>query len=286
MTHIITITWARNEEDILEAFVRHNAPYIDRMIIVLHRSIDSSQDILLKLIQEGYPLEIAENNTYAHRQSAALTTLMHEISHRKNPDWILPLDADEFLIAPSRISFEQALSTLPPDTGALLPWRTYIPTVNDPSHQKTILRSIGHRRKEEIAQFYKICIPRYIAQNSDTVIPLGSHTLLNKTHEELVPTIQLSSVQLGHFPVRTEQQLRQKVINGWDSHCANPNRNPGEIFQWEMLYERCRDPAPISPEELQEIALWYAIPKDRRNTVNEIVYDPVPDVCLQSAKHV
>ena len=98
MTHIIAITWARNEEDILETFIRHNAPYIDRMIIVLHRSIDSSKDILLKLIQEGYPLEIAENNTYAYRQSAALTTLMHEISHRKNPDWILPLDADEFLV--------------------------------------------------------------------------------------------------------------------------------------------------------------------------------------------
>ena len=92
---ICTITWAHNEEDILEYFVRHHCTFIDKMTIILHRSTDASYDILSDLIQEGLPIEIQENHTMHHAQSMFLTHALHQSANAY--DWILPLDADEFL---------------------------------------------------------------------------------------------------------------------------------------------------------------------------------------------
>lgn len=279
--NITSITWAHNEEDILSTFVRHNASLVDRMIIVLRRTSDRSAQILRYLAREGYDLDIRESSEHGHIQSSILTALMHENARRDRPDWILPLDADEFIAG----TIEQSLALLSSQNVGLLPWYTYVPTPNDPLGQPNILKRITYRRAIESPQFFKICIPRSLAHNPETVIPLGSHFLCNKKTGEHFPSQEIPHVFLAHIPVRSERQLRQKVVSGWESHCANPDRKPGQAFQWEMLYERCLAPTPMTPEELQDIAVNYAMPKEMQKTPNEIVYDPVSDVCSRPVLH-
>ncbi|MBU0766913.1 glycosyltransferase family 2 protein [Patescibacteria group bacterium] len=248
--NIVAITWARNEEDIIESFVRHNAPFVSRMIIILHRTEDSSLSILNRLKEEGLNIEIRQDQSVAHRQSGALTDLMRGLMVEEKPDWILPLDADEFLCG----DLVGELKKVPAGQVVLLPWRTYIPTPDDDSCEISVLNRIAHCRAEEIPQYYKILIPQSLASDPNAVIPLGSHRLCGVDADEY----KEHGLSLAHFPVRSEKQLRNKILKGWESHLANPDRNPGEIYQWEELVGRCRDPKSINKEELRDIALNYA----------------------------
>ena len=50
LMRIVSITWARNEGDILEAFVRHHAALVDHLYIVLHRCEDDSEEMARELV--------------------------------------------------------------------------------------------------------------------------------------------------------------------------------------------------------------------------------------------
>lgn len=113
---IVTITWARNEEDILESFIRHHARMVDKMVIILHCCEDTSYDIALRLQREGITLDIRESNASYHAQGEALTALMHE---HADADWIVPLDADEFLCGAQEL--RSILEQAPTDTVFALP---------------------------------------------------------------------------------------------------------------------------------------------------------------------
>lgn len=135
--------------------------------------------------------------------------------------------------------------------------------------EQNIIRRIVHHRNIERPQFLKIIIPRALATHRETVLSEGCHILL-KNHLPLASIVS-PILMLAHFPVRTEKQLRQKIINGWESRIKNPTNKPGQSFQWKQLYDRCKDPTPITHKELQDIALTYAVPN--RKMYNDIRYN-------------
>jgi hypothetical protein len=251
---IVSVSWVRNEGDVLESFVRHNARWVDRMIIVVHRSIDASADILQSLKHEGFPLAITEDAGLMHRQGEALTQKMQTAM---DADWILPLDADEFLHAPSGQSVRELLSAQSCDTVLKLPWRTYVPTPDDIRAEPCVLRRITHRRSVEQPQFYKVAIPTCVLRKGDKTLPLGSHELLDAQGQP-VPAALSDTLCIGHFPVRSPHQLMRKVIGGWLSHRANPAAKPGQIYQWKHLYDQLLEGTMITHADLERVARAYA----------------------------
>ncbi|MCA9370921.1 MAG: glycosyltransferase family 2 protein [Candidatus Peregrinibacteria bacterium] len=263
---IVTITWARNEEDILESFIRHHARMVDKMVIILHCCEDTSYDIALRLQREGITLDIRESNASYHAQGEALTALMHE---HADADWIVPLDADEFLCGAQEL--RSILEQAPTDTVFALPWKTYVPTPADDCNEKDIRRRMCYRRGEEPDQYYKVLVPGALA--SQSILPLGSHTLLNRFTGAAWPVTRHDALWLAHFPIRSAQQLRRKIVQGWEAHCRNPYRTPEQNIHWKALYERCCDPSPIDTKELQSIAQGYAT---RKNSVPGLVAECLP----------
>ncbi|PIQ76397.1 hypothetical protein COU78_06085 [Candidatus Peregrinibacteria bacterium CG10_big_fil_rev_8_21_14_0_10_49_24] len=273
MRNTTAICWVRNEEDIIETFVRHALAMTDHMILVLHSSNDCSQEILESLVSEGLSLDVRYNNSPIHKQSEVLTRLMHEIAH--DTEWILPLDADEFPVTRRGTSFRDTVQQLPQDRVHLLPWHTYVPLPQDDHNQMNILMRMQHKRSYEQQPFSKVLIPSCLLRRApEAVLPEGSHELLLPSH---VASVTCDTLCLGHFPVRSASQLRRKIINGWESHSANPQREQGHAFHWESLYERCKSPVPLSDEELLSIALHYAVPEEICHSVPpKIIRDPVP----------
>lgn len=264
---IVSITWARNEEDILESFLRYHCALLDHMHIILHRCEDGSEAIVQCLQEEGLPISVSRSSVLHHDQSDALTSLMQNLARTESPDWILPLDADEFLhtIHPLASILEAADSEIV----HLLPWKTYVPLATDLPHPDVRMK-VTHRRAEEVQQFYKVLIPKALAARS--ILPLGSHTLEKKDGEGEWTTHVHPSLWLAHVPVRTETQLRQKIVNSWDSFCLNKDRVAGQNFQWEHLYERCKDARPMDAQELTTIALAYAVADE---TLTPVIHDPM-----------
>lgn len=265
---ITVISKIRNEGDIIDAWTRHCLSFADELILVLHQCEDATRSSLERLQREGAPLDIRVDDREAHDQDLILTAILQEIALRDPQGWVLPLDADEFLSGAANI--RSAITALPPDRPSLIPWRTYIPTPHDDDHPH-ILQRITHRRAHEPMPFWKIIVPMCLAR-AGAMIDMGSHHL-QRADGSVFDHHEVTDLFLAHFPVRSEVQIRRKVLHGWVSHCKRARRLPGEIFQWEMLFSRCEDARPIDTEELQQIANRYCIAPQLESA--PLVNDPI-----------
>src|SRR5205814_5178182 len=101
--------------------------------------------------------------------SKRLTRLMHEIAIGKyRADWVLPLDADEFVIAPQG---ESLIATdACEDAPIALPWRSYVPCDVDDAGQPNPVLRIRHRLRRENWHWIKVAIPAKLVAGTDALI--------------------------------------------------------------------------------------------------------------------
>lgn len=258
--HLTILSYVGDEEDIIEACARHHAMHAQRLAFVTTGS-DRTEDILRLLAAEGLPIDVRPHRPAYHDQHEVLSALLRETAAAT--DWILPLDADEFLLG----DVPQALSVLPADRPVLLPWRTYVPDPVDDDAEPNVLRRITRRRAEELPQFRKVLIPAHIVSASTCIEP-GNHALADIAGDES------DLLAIAHFPVRTQEQLLRKVRSGWQAVLRNPARRANEAAHWGAMHERLESHASIAPEKLQSIALRYAMADDA--PAPALVHDPVP----------
>ncbi len=273
--NIRTICWARNECDILEAFVRHHAQFSD-VIVVLHRCRDNSAEILQSLKNEGVPVTYSTDERLAHEQSDVLTNLMQH-AFRDGADWVLPLDADEFLIG----DIQSALQNTGEDAQVLrAAWKGYVPVPENNQSEKNILRRITHRRAHEHPQWYKMLIPLAVSGKIERLC-CGNHQVLERTGREIVATD--SPLTIAHFPVRSPKQMARKIFGGWLAYCATADQTAGGCFQWKAAYERLKSGAELTASELKTCALEYASEEQKKAPLGndaaihsvEFIADPV-----------
>ena len=252
---LVTVTMVGCDADIVETFVRFHCRFVDHMVFVLHgRDIDGSHAIIMRLQEEGLPLEVFACDTPAYRQSAVVTECVRALARDPDIDWILPLDCDEFLCATDGSDIRDTIQSVPPDTLFAIPWKTYIPLPGD-TDDPCVLRRICHRKTIEHPQYHKILLPRSLGERPDVVISPGAHHIfVNEIPTKGEPR---TDIALAHFPVRSADQLRRKILVSTERERANPARLLGECFHWDVLFDRCRHPKPIDPEELTNIALQY-----------------------------
>src|SRR5437867_8560884 len=120
-------TMLRNEADIVESFVRHNLGVLDGLVAVDHGSADGTSEILAALVREGLPLDIRRDESVAYLQSETMTAATRDAFRRHGADFVVALDADEFLKLPSRALLEQVLAGVRPGMHAVMHWQTYVP---------------------------------------------------------------------------------------------------------------------------------------------------------------
>lgn len=269
---IATVTLTRNDADLLETFVRYHARFVDHMVIMTHRCMDNTQEILDKLVAEGLPIEVVdyvasdgetsncrifESGRTVHRIEALFSRTLVDVAQRLDPDWILPIDVDEFLTAGKR-SVRDVFAEMSPDEVNLVGWRNYIPMPTDDASEPNALRRIVHHRvTTEDPKFSKAFVPRRVALRPGVGFSGGNHRVIDIESGEVFPGVPNQLLQLAHYPVRSEAQLRVKILAGHFAVISNPVRG-FDGFHWRSLYPRCRDLRAISREELRDIALEYA----------------------------
>lgn len=98
---IISFTMVNNESEIIESFIRYNYNFIDEMVIIDNGCTDNTMQIIFNLIKEGYKISVYDESLEAYNQYRLDNKYLTKIIAEKNPDLIIPLDADEFLTADS-----------------------------------------------------------------------------------------------------------------------------------------------------------------------------------------
>ena len=249
------VSMVRNEEDIVEAFVRHNLSLLDGLIVVDHGSADRTLAILNALCAERMRLVVLRSEAVGYLQAEITTTAAREAFTRGNADAVFPLDADEFLRIPSRAALERALAAIPPGHHGWIAWPTYVPPLEGaPGGIVAALRAarralVKFPGPPELSS--KVVLTRHFAQDPSATITMGNHDVLLGRHQVTSPRmphveIPEAVVEVCHVPVRSPAQFVVKTtIKRLARVAAGRDYPTGSAIR--TAFDAIRDDTPLTP---------------------------------------
>lgn len=275
-TKVAILAMVKDECDIIELFVRINARSVDHLYVVDHNSQDGTQDILLRLRAEGLPLTIFKHEDPDFQQAIVLTNLARQVAATNAYDFILPLDADEFIHSPDGPLGEVLSAQIPADDCGLLRWTTYVPFAGDYRTADAPLHEVFRQRLHEPTQFHKVAIRNEHAKVC--IIAEGNHCI--SVHGQWLKGREVTAV-LQHVPVRSVDQITAKALLGSRRLSVKVGRNKAnQGMHWDRMAEKIRaGNYLLSPEQMLEMAFMYvALPGEE--TVDTRLDEAAPRIGL------
>ncbi|MBX3714577.1 MAG: glycosyltransferase family 2 protein [Burkholderiales bacterium] len=276
---IAGVAMVGSEADVIEAFVRHHLPLLDRLVLVVHHPLDETRPILESLVAEGLSLELREARHAAFRQAEEVAAVARELL-AGGAGFVVLLDADEFLKLPDPGYLRRALPALPPGRFGALRWQSYVPLPGDDAREANPVRRIRHRRRDEGVDCFKVILTPDFLREEHFLLE-GHHCVMRREEGGTAapaPMTELKAVRLAHFPVRSRAQFEAKVVLGTLRKRAAPGADPALGAHWRANYEAIRDGAGLDAAALARIAVRYAFPGDPSLDVGAdgLVADPLP----------
>jgi glycosyl transferase family 2 len=277
---IVGISMIRNDADIVEPFVRHCARLLDHLFILVHSPEDGTGEIVKALHAEGLPMTLVFDDEPAFLQGERLTWLARQAHAALRPDFIFPLDADEFLLPADRDAIESALASVPAGVPAVrIVLRTFVPTDEDRSDEPNPLRRIRFRVRDE-RRIHKTVLTPTFAGDSTLVLDHGNHGVLRvgaSAQHLRVPA--LGELALAHYPVRSGTQVVNKTIIGYLAHlaCGRPALEEQRLAtHWRRCYEDLVVLGATRGMTEHELVAWFHGRHSTAVHAEELVCDPTP----------
>jgi SAM-dependent methyltransferase/glycosyltransferase involved in cell wall biosynthesis len=249
----------RNEQDIIEPFLRHNAPLVDLLIVLDNRSTDNTRSIAVATARDLGNVVIVDLPDRAYNQSTTMSRMLRLAQSTGFARFVFFLDADEFLSASSRQALSEHLARIPSGGSGLMPWKTFVPDPRisesdapDPLDRLTLCRKL------EEPQYYKSVLRLDGAFDPRLTVGQGNHTILDAKGREL-PSLILDDLPLLHFPLRSADQLLVKGYLGWLANQARPKRNRRrrQGLQWKHLHDIAMAGKTLDADRLTQEAVDY-----------------------------
>lgn len=260
MNPIISISCSKNEEDIIESFVRVNSQIVD-VFNFIDNSTDNTRLILAKLIREGYKINLYESHLTPteYRQSTLITGLWSKLKESTPGAIFLPLDCDEFPEF-TRTELTEVVRTKTNNCIPVVSWKTYVPCCLDAVLMPEGIVKNFRARWPEGKRTYKVIIPPDMISNA--IIDEGAHALLD--HERKPLRMFDSGLTLAHFPVRSAEQIIIKNITSIIKVARTVQKKEGEgVHIYPVIKQLIENNFWISLERLQEVALLYGNEEDK-----------------------
>jgi glycosyltransferase involved in cell wall biosynthesis len=199
--NVCSVTRILNEEDIVEAFVRHNAVHVSKMLFLDNGSCDGTLDILRALQAEGFAITVFQTVAAGFDEVAVNTWLYGLASQLYRADWVIFLDTDEF------IDTEILADTLTGD-GILVEHIRYVQSAREDSAELIVpvrqrWRVPGH------TGVFKM----FLRGGLDVVIEAGNHGAVQ--NGQALALKVTPGVRLAHYSRRDGWQNLQKIATGW-----------------------------------------------------------------------
>lgn len=283
MQKVAGLAMVRNEADIIEAFVRYNLKVLDELIIVLHSPLDETTEIVEKLRAEGLPVVIKHNRELGFDKAEWMNKVARELLQSKRVDFLFMLDADEFIKCPSRAYLDDAIAAIPAGATAAVKWESYVPSSDDDSTERNVLKRIQHRVADEINRVCKVTVCKRFADDPALSIADGNHAVVRGRGEHLrpVPHVLFRGISLAHFPVRSESQLVSKALIGvWSRWVENGRVDKSMLISnhWLRFYQELTAPGHVAKRELGDFAVNYdaTTPTSLVAETSKLIHDPLP----------
>jgi hypothetical protein len=234
---IISVTRILNEDDIVEAFVRHNHLHVEHMIFFDNGSTDRTLEILKLLKQEGFPLSVFQGFAVSFDEVAVNTFLYKLANQLHTADWVVYLDADEF-ISTDNSTVEILMSVEQQFNAVLVPLIHYCQTsFEDPS--ETIVPVRMRWRFSQPTNVFKMFVRGSLGE--EIVIDAGNHN--GFINGEQISAVVQPGLNLAHYPRRNGWQNLHKITVGWLKALAGGKQAAlqGRSIHYKSPFETLRD---------------------------------------------
>jgi hypothetical protein len=249
MPNIFCIGMFKNEADIIESFIRYHSYIFDGIMLLDNGSTDNSVGIVKKLQEEGLPVYLREDTTIEYDQSEKTTELLYYTLNQFNPDFIFPLDLDEFLIAPGYPSNPRDLINNLDSSSTLyyIQRQHYQPLASDNYDEVFVPKRITHVQNA-IDNDPKVVISRNIAKKYSPKIYMGNHGLyMDKSN---IKQIISSSLKLAHYQYRSLEHVKSKFLVGWLNNLTRYKYINGQAIHWKWAYDSIKENPDVTLEQV------------------------------------
>lgn len=225
------ISMVKNERGILDTFSGHALGLFDRIILVDHRSTDGTKEYIEALSKQYPAVEFFLFDEPGYYQSQLMTWIVKNVVEHNTPGWVFFLDADEFLPFESREEFNRVLAKYNASPVISMPWLNLVPL----DMQSGVVIGGQFLKSDSYAAHCKIAFQPNLIPIDDYIVAQGNHALLvGADHLQTLPAKQ--SFPIYHLPIRTKQQLRNKILHGVESYRRmGKNRVEGFGAHWDEI---------------------------------------------------
>ena len=257
----------RDERDVLPAFVAHTLLLFDDVLVIDHRSQDGSREFLRDVAAgvqtSGGALELLTYDEADFHQAELTSALVRE-ALRRGADWVIALDADEFLDVTDRADLEARLSSVPGGHGHFT-WLNVVPTLPTESGFFDARQPLVTTPTPDRGDLGLVAVSRTFARrNPFFVLTRGNHRVASRPGRTLRRGQELGRVL--HIPARSRSQVKRKGVAYRKMYAevvgtAAPMLYPAELD---------RPGETARAEVLQQVALRY----DQISSLEPIRIDP------------
>ena len=248
---IVAVTRILDEADIAEAFVRHTTRHVGHHVLLDNGSRDGTREILAALAREGLPITVFGTDSVAYSVGEAATWLFGRAAADHHADWVVFLDADEFIddrAAPGGLEGVLAAwdGVAAPPMQVLVALSEYIAIVHDVAAETCVPRRIQWRA--ERSDNLKTIVSTRRGTDGITIEPGAHGAFQTATGAPLQPAVRDRRLTHAHFSERDSWQWMVKVVRGWAKVLASgaENERLGRSSHYrEAFAALCHDPGSI-----------------------------------------
>lgn len=210
---IVSFTMVNNESEIIESFIRYNYNFLDEMYIIDNGCTDSTIKILHNLKNDGYKIVIYDESLEAYDQFRLDNKYLNKIIEESNPDLIIPLDADEFIISDHKDPRKE-MEKLSLDKIYYVNWQWYVMTEKDDPKETFIPRRLKYCLKRTVWNYSdgtpvtKVILPARYFKEKKLTMSMGHHTVYG---DKSIAIEEINNIKLAHYRAISEEQLVYKT---------------------------------------------------------------------------
>jgi len=229
----LMITKVKNEADIIEAFIRYHIHIFDKIVVLDNGSLDGTYEILKLLAEEGLNIEIVNEAAGEFDSFRLANKYAKKYVTETNADFLVFMDADEFLISEDGINPREILEKLTKDKIYYIHWKTYL--YQECGEFNYFLPELfEYYRDETHESFTKIIVPGELFKKQRIVVLEGNHEFSSL---QQIPVMFTDLLKFAHYPLRSLWQHQKQMVLNAIGIMETPNYLKDASLHWKQMYQ-------------------------------------------------
>jgi len=257
---------ARDEADIIEANIRHHATLgVSKFVVTDNNSIDGTREILERLKNE-FDLIVIDEHSHTIDQDLWVTRMANLLKEGNHADWVINNDADEFWLAQNDTPLTDSVqSTLRCATdGGRNIGVLHCNRYNLIASQEVVKRDEYHftdNKYRVVHDWLDAKTELDLHDDSTALLDQNQHVIIRTLQGKVITrldgldsidmgnhgaihrldTLETGNIEVAHYPIRSYEQFKRKVVNYGSSLKNNSRFGPQtslHLRRWFDSYQR------------------------------------------------